>query len=252
MTETDNSQSKLWNNQNSIFNKSLLNKQLIITSIILFASMFLFEMTNIDLIIQEYFYDFKLNEWIISRDNAILKLIFYDGIKIFLIVFAVAILIVLISCRKKQFIQNYKKGLLIVVISAVAVPSIIGGLKMLTNTPCPKNIINFNGCYPYVKVFTPYPPDFHQKEKIECFPAGHASGGFALLSMFFLFKKSRNRTIALLSAIAVGWSMGIYKMLIGDHFLSHTVITMILSWLTILIVVRFVVSYPFIKQHNLN
>jgi len=34
-----------------------------------------------------------------------------------------------------------------------------------------------------------------------CFPAGHASGG--------------------------------YKMLIGDHFLSHTITTMLLAWLII-------------------
>ncbi len=244
---SNNTQYKLWNNPYKAFNKSLLNKWLIITSIILFASMFLFEMTNIDLMIQKYFYDSNLNEWIINRNNAVLKFIFYDGIKIGLIIFAAAILISLIIFRKKQFIQDYKRGLLIVVISAVAVPSVIGGLKMVTNTPCPKNIVDFNGCYPYVKVFDSYPSDFYQKEKIECFPAGHASGGFALLSLFFVFKSSKNRKLALLSSMTVGWSMGIYKMLIGDHFFSHTFITMILAWLTILIAVRFVVSYPFVK-----
>jgi len=35
----------------------------------------------------------------------------------------------------------------------------------------------------------------------------------------------------------IGWSMGTYKMLIGDHFLSHTTITMILAWLLILMIV---------------
>ena len=36
----------------------------------------------------------------------------------------------------------------------------------------------------------------------------------------------------------IGWSMGTYKMLIGDHFLSHTVITMILAWLLILVIAQ--------------
>lgn len=39
-------------------------------------------------------------------------------------------------------------------------------------------------------------------------------------------------------AMVIGWSMGSYKMLIGDHFLSHTVITMILAWLLILLIVK--------------
>ncbi len=32
--------------------------------------------------------------------------------------------------------------------------------------------------------------------------------------------------------------MGLYKMFVGDHFLSHTIITMVLSWLIILLIVK--------------
>jgi membrane-associated PAP2 superfamily phosphatase len=39
--------------------------------------------------------------------------------------------------------------------------------------------------------------------------------------------------------------MGGYKMIIGDHFLSHTVITMIFAWLIILIIVRGVYGKTF-------
>jgi len=228
-------------------NKKRLHKLIIITTLILVISMVLFEVTNIDIMIQNCFYDFNLHQWIVDRDNAILKFVFYDGIKKALILFAVIVLMVLIFGRKNRLVQNYKIGLLIVVCSAISVPSVIGGLKAITNTPCPKNLTYFNGCYPYVKVFDAYPPSFYQKEKVECFPAGHASGGFALLSLFFLFKSKRNRLIALFLAMITGWSMGIYKMLIGDHFFSHTFITMILAWLIILIVVRLAV-YPLLKQ----
>lgn len=80
--------------------------------------------------------------------------------------------------------------------------------------------------------------NFVQTENIRCYHAGHASGGFALISLVFLFKSKRNKVIAAVSALAIGWSMGLYKMLIGDHFLSHTIVTMLLAWLTILIVVK--------------
>ena len=224
-------------------NKETLHKLIIVTTLTLVISMLLFEVTNIDIIIQNWFYNFNLNEWIVDRDNAVLKFIFYDGIKKALIIFALILLISLIFGRKNKLIQDYKTGLLIVIFSAVLIPSVIGGLKAITNTPCPKNLTYFNGCYPYVKVFDTYPSTFSQKEKVECFPAGHASGGFALLSLFFLFKSRKNRIIALSFAMIIGWSMGIYKMLIGDHFFSHTFITMIIGWLIILIVAR-LIMYP--------
>jgi membrane-associated PAP2 superfamily phosphatase len=49
--------------------------------------------------------------------------------------------------------------------------------------------------------------------------------------------------IALVFALGVGWSMGLYKMIIGDHFLSHTVITMILAWLIVLIIAKSVYRF---------
>ncbi len=44
-------------------------------------------------------------------------------------------------------------------------------------------------------------------------------------------------TQALYLAAATGWIMGAYKMLIGDHFLSHTIVTMLLAWLIINVVI---------------
>ena len=128
---------------------------------------------------------------------------------------------------------------MIVLLSAIFIPSIIGTLKAITNTPCPCNIINFGGTYPDIKVFDKYPEDFIQKSKAKCWPAGHASGGFALMSLFFLFKKPKHQKIALIGTIILAWSMGTYKMLLGDHFLSHTIITMLLAWIIILTIVKF-------------
>ncbi|MGB5920380.1 phosphatase PAP2 family protein, partial [Arcobacter sp.] len=62
-----------------------------------------------------------------------------------------------------------------------------------------------------------------------------ASAGFALMSIFFLFKKRKNQIIALSFALFIAWNMALYKMFIGDHFLSHTLISMLLAWLIILI-----------------
>lgn len=215
-----------------------LTKQIIITVMLLIAVIALFQFSDLDIFIQNFFYNFELKVWLIDKDEPILKFFLYDGMKIFLILIAVAILFSLVFLRKKRLIQEYKKGLIIVLLSAIFVPLMIGSLKVISNTPCPCNIVNFNGVYPDIKVFDSYPKDFIQPSKAKCWPAGHASGGFALMALFFLFKTPKNQKKALIGALIVGWSMGSYKMLLGDHFLSHTLITMIMAWLIILIIVK--------------
>jgi membrane-associated PAP2 superfamily phosphatase len=215
-----------------------LNKQMIITAILLIAVITLFQFSELDISVQSFFYNFDTKNWLIDKNEPILRFFFYTGIKKLLILFAVAILFSLIFLRKKEFVQKYKKGLIIVLLSAIFVPLIIGSLKAVTNTPCPCNIVYFNGTYPDTKVFDSYPKDFIQTSKIRCWPAGHASGGFALMALFFLFKTPKNQKRALIGALIVGWSMGTYKMLLGDHFLSHTIITMTMAWLIILIIVK--------------
>lgn len=216
------------------------NKQIVITAFLLIAVIALFQFSNLDIFVQSFFYDFEKKSWLIDKNEPILKFFFYDGIKNLLLFFGLLILVSLIFFRKHILVQEYKKGLIIVLLSAILVPSIIGFFKDITNTPCPCNIVYFNGTYPDKKVFDSYPKDFIQKSKVKCWPAGHASGGFALMALFFLFKTPKNQKKALFVALIIGWSMGTYKMLLGDHFFSHTIITMLMAWLIILIIVKFI------------
>ena len=224
-----------------------LNKQIIITAILLISVIAIFQFTDLDIFIQSFFYNFDTKNWLIDKDEPILKFFFYDGIKNLLILFAVGILIFLIFLRKKELIQEYKKGLIIVLLAAIFVPSIIGSLKAISNTPCPCNIVHFNGTYPEIKALDSYPKDFVQTSKAKCWPAGHASGGFALMALFFLFKTAKNQKRALIGALIIAWSMGTYKMLLGDHFLSHTIITMLMAWLIILLIVKSVEKFERFK-----
>jgi len=219
-----------------------IERNIITTIVVLISTVILFGLTHLDIIFQDYLYDQHTQSWILDRDLQPYKFIFYDGIKKLLILIAVVFLLTLIFFRKNPTVQTYKKGIMVVILSAIIIPLVIGGLKKATNMPCPKNEIHYGGSYPSTKVWEPYPETF-QKEKICCFPAGHASGGFALLSLFFLFKSRKNKTLALVGALTVGWSMGIYKMLIGDHFLSHTIITMLLAWLIILIIQKIMTTH---------
>ncbi|MFT4920483.1 MAG: membrane-associated PAP2 superfamily phosphatase, partial [Zhongshania aliphaticivorans] len=56
-------------------------------------------------------------------------------------------------------------------------------------------------------------------------------GGFALLALYYLPKSRRRRRQMLGIALTAGWAMGGYKMLLGHHFFSHTLVSMLLCWL---------------------
>ena len=207
-------------------------KQIILTFIILVSTIILFSYTNFDENIQNYFYNFETHKWILDKNLQPYQFIFYKGIKIVLIFIAILFLIAYFIPK----FHNYKKEILVIVLSSIFIPLIIGFLKKETNMPCPKNRIEYGGIYPKTKVWQHYPKDFKVSKKIKCWPAGHASGGFALMSLFVLFKKRKTKILVLIFGIIIGWVMGIYKMLIGDHFFSHTLITMEIAWLIILII----------------
>ncbi|MFH0710652.1 MAG: phosphatase PAP2 family protein [Pseudomonadota bacterium] len=213
-------------------------KNIFITATVLVVAVLFFGLSPTDIWVQSHFYDPITHQWILDTNNTVLKFIFYDGIKRLLIVIAVLFLFVLILGWKKQWMKAYRRGLIIVVLSSIAVPLVVGSLKAVSNMPCPKSLDIFNGTYPHTCVWEKYATKDCHLEKQKCWPAGHASGGFALLSLIFLFQDRRNKIAAGGAAIVIGGSMGSYKMLIGDHFLSHTVITMIVAWLLVLLIAK--------------
>ena len=215
-----------------------LGRQIVLTAALLVLSVYLFGVTDIDLWVQDLLYDTQTHQWILDRNLQPYRWIFYDGVKAVLVLFALSMLLSLLLGRKTALVQRYRQGILIVVLSALIVPTAASSLKKVTNMPCPKHSIRYGGNYPHTVVWEHYPKALSGLSHTQCWPAGHASGGFALLSLFFLFKRKRNRRRALYVALGMGWVMGGYKMLIGDHYLSHTFITMLLSWLLIVLIAK--------------
>ena len=221
----------------------LLKTQIVITALLLAASILLFGLTDIDLMIQDHLYDFTHHSWLLDKHAEPYHTLLYTGAKKILIATGVGFLLIYIFFRNHPIIRPYKKGIVIVLLSSIFVPVVTGGLKKATNMPCPKHEIHYGGEYPRTAVWESYPPTLQNKKRIACWPAGHASGGFALMSLFFLFRRRRYKVLALLVALLIGWSMGIYKMLVGDHFFSHTLITMLIAWLLILMIAMIVEKF---------
>ncbi len=223
----------------------IINKSIIVTAALL-AGIILFFGLNIgvDAWIQNHFYNFQTHQWtIVGGERPWLDFILYDGIKKLLIIGYSLLLITLIIGYKKQWVQQYRREILILVLSGIFVPTTIVVLKTATNVPCPRDWHMYGGEYPHVGVFERYPKDFCQKRRIQCWPAGHASLGFSLLALIAIARTRRQQWMAFGISMGTAWSMGLYKILKGDHFLSHTLIAMVMGWLIVLIIVHLVKKY---------
>lgn len=203
-------------------------------SVIIFALMILtielFEIIHVDLWVESFFRD--NGHWLLARDEQPWRFIFYDGIKKAFGVFAIAILIGMLFFRNRLNVFSYhKEGWWVVLLTIVTVPLMINFLKWYTDIPCPRDLIRYGGEVPYVTLTMHYPNWFTHSDSLRCYPAGHASGGFALMALFFLFKTPKWQWFGLAFGVFEGWIIGLYKMAIGDHFFSHTLVSMMLAWL---------------------
>lgn len=66
-----------------------------------------------------------------------------------------------------------------------------------------------------------------------CFPGGHASLGFALITGYFCYRQTQiqRARFYLISGLLLGFCMGWAQMMRGAHFLSHNLWTLWLCWL---------------------
>lgn len=195
----------------------------------------LFEFTPLDLAVQNYLYDFKTARWLVDARDATGRALFYTGPKIVMIVLGVALLVMALGPAawrgRLGFAVPVRKNLFVAVLTLGSVPAFVGMLKSTTNVFCPSEIRAYGGDVPYVRVLECYPANDRPERRGRCFPAGHASGGFALLGLAGLARTSQARMLAVLLGLGVGGAMGFYQMAKGAHYLSHTVITGLIAWI---------------------
>ncbi|KYZ75943.1 hypothetical protein AXX12_05740 [Anaerosporomusa subterranea] len=219
-------------------NRTMVTRQILATFGLLLAALALFELTNIDLLLQDRLFLEPAHRWLVDAKDPVWRFLLYDGPKGALVLMGIGLLISYIASFRSAKLRPHRRRLLVLLLAMSFVPLLIAGLKSYTNVYTPDQLARYSGDKPYVKVFESYPPDFHQTDRGRGFPAGHASGGFALMALYFFFRQKQHRLIGWLFGFGLGWAMGLYQMFKGAHFLSHTVVTMLGAWLIILIIYR--------------
>jgi membrane-associated PAP2 superfamily phosphatase len=113
--------------------------------------------------------------------------------------------------------------------------ALINLLKHASRTSCPWDLAEFGGNAFYVSHWAWGVLDGGPGH---CFPAGHASAAFAFIGGYFALRPVSPRAAMawLACAMAAGFVLGLAQQLRGAHFMSHTLWTAWLCWVTASIV----------------
>ncbi len=109
-------------------------------------------------------------------------------------------------------------------------------LKSVTGMDCPWDLERYGGSRPFIGLFA----SRHGLPASGCFPAGHASAGYAWVGLYFVALALRPawRGPALAVALGGGLLFGLSQQLRGAHFLSHDLWSLATCWLVALALYR--------------
>lgn len=107
---------------------------------------------------------------------------------------------------------------------------VVGLLKALTNVDCPRDLSEFGGSFPFVHLFADRPDELRHAR---CFPAAHASSGYALVALYFVLRERSQwaSRLGLAVGLVMGLIFGIAQQSRGAHFVSHDVWSAWLVWI---------------------
>jgi len=152
--------------------------------------------------------------------------------------FIVGCVLFAVSFLGKRWQRWRKPGIALVLTLGLGSGLIVNAvLKDHWGRPRPQQVIEFGGS----QQFRPYyqPNFFNQPEPSKSFPCGHCSMGYYFFILYFIGKRLKSRTLSWLGmslAVTLGISLSVTRMALGGHFLSDTLMSGLIMWLTALLV----------------
>ena len=207
-----------------------LPEQSLFWSLAAFACIVLESVPRFDAFAQRLF--FQHGEWLISKafhNNH--KFLLYTGPKVLLVCIGAAFLLLFIATFFSRFgseLRLWRKPALLILLSLAFIPLAVSTLKELTGVYSPVSLISYGGKHQHIG-FLSHLCVYGTVDGGRSFPAGHASGGFALMALYYLPVRRCVKKLLLCLGLLVGWGMGIYQIARGEHFFSHTLTTMFLA-----------------------
>jgi membrane-associated PAP2 superfamily phosphatase len=210
-------------------------KSLLWLAISLIVILLIGQLTDLDLIIEDYYYDAKLG--IFPWDKTWFAHYFmHEHVKAVIIRSGqFIILIMLIDALKpwSKISEFMRVRLRFLAIASLLVPAAVRTVKQFSVLHCPFEIDRYGGDSPFIRLLDSFPA---LVKNGHCFPAGHATTGLwlAAICVFWLPHDTSKATKMFFMGLSIGIILGWVQQMRGHHFLFHTLWS---SWIAALVIV---------------
>lgn len=212
------------------------NLAILLSALCVLLTIVVFELTPLDLRLQDRFYD-PVRGWRIDRSAPGPRRIFYELPKTILIAIVAGLVLCIVApAAWSAYLPLAPREAAFLMTCIAVIPVIHWFIKRHTGVVYPCNVDRYGGTEPY-RTFWESLPRVPGRVRGRGFPAAHSSGGFALMALYFVMPGPW-RWLGLAIGLVAGWTVGMYQVLKGVHYVSHTVVTMFLTWTIILILTR--------------
>jgi membrane-associated PAP2 superfamily phosphatase len=185
------------------------------------------EQTSIDLWLADQWFALQGGEWAWRSHWVSYDLIHHHGKQLIISIGLVTLSLIIASFFWKK-VRYWRMPMSYLLSSMALVPAAVASFKRISPVDCPWDLSRYGGELPYVRNFDHV---FTFTDAGHCFPAGHASGGFILLSMYFAaVPYARKPAWFLLPGLIVGWTFALGQQSRGAHFISHDLWTLSICW----------------------
>lgn len=178
------------------------------------------------------FFDSAHDHWI-GSDSWWVNTVLHTGGRRIIGLIVVASLCTWIAAIVDPILTELRRPAAYLTLSVVLSVSIVGWLKSVTNVDCPWDLVLFGGRYPFVPLFADRPD---MLRLAHCFPAAHASAGYSLMALYFVFLERSRRfaRFGLMLGLGTGLLFGFAQQSRGAHFVSHDLWSATIAWLVAL------------------
>jgi membrane-associated PAP2 superfamily phosphatase len=189
--------------------------------------------THFDTGISDLFFNTQLHRFTLKNDPFLTDWM-HVRLKWLMVAIALASLVLALLSFRLSGLKAYRLPLLWVFAGMVISTTAVSVFKHYSMHGCPWDVALYGGSLPLLDLFASPPAG---AEAGRCFPAGHPSGGFALMAFYFAFMRSKPRfsILMLWIGLLMGLLMGFVQMMRGAHFLSHVLWSGWLVWMVLLV-----------------
>lgn len=208
-------------------NKRFWVIHLLLPLAVVVAALFTLEHTGIDLWLADRLYALEGNQWAL-RDHWLTYDVIHHHGKQMILTMGLALVVLLLASHRISGLRRWRKPMSYLLASMALLPTAIAYSKHYSPVYCPWDLSRYGGHAAYQHTFS---YSFGATQLGHCFPAGHASGGFALLALYFaMYRSARHPALYLLPGMLVGFVFAFGQQVRGAHFISHDLWSLSICW----------------------